>query len=256
MIDSLLSSIIKPSVELVAIPGFADPFSSLSHLVGAVIFLALSLSLLKRGAAAAKNDSFIEGKRRVLSLCIFAFAAVLLLCMSGVFHLLPSGTPARAVLRRLDHAAIFILIAGTYTPIHTILFRGGWRWGMLLLVWTIAVASVTLKTIFFANVPDWLGLTLYVGMGWIGLFSMIKLSSTRGIRFIRPLLAGGIVYTIGAIIELANMRPLIAGVFRAHEIFHVAVLGGLGLHWRFVSTIATTHIVEVPKPTSSTITTP
>lgn len=189
---------------------------------------------------AAKQDSPTEGKRRVFSLCVFAFAAVLLLSMSGAFHLLPSGTPERAVLRRLDHAAIFILIAGTYTPIHTILFRGGWRWGMLLLVWSLAVASVTLKTIFFASVPDWLGLTLYVGMGWIGLFSMIKLSSTRGVRFIFPLVAGGIVYTVGAIIELANIRPLVASVIRAHELFHVAVLGGLGLHWRFVTIIAST----------------
>lgn len=190
---------------------------------------------------AAKVDTLTEGKRRVLSLCIFAFSAVLLLSMSGVFHLLPSGTPARAVLRRLDHAAIFILIAGTYTPIHTILFRGGWRWGMLLLVWSIAVASVTLKTIFFASVPDWLGLTLYVGMGWIGLFSMIKLASTRGVRFIFPLVAGGIVYTVGAIIELANIRPLVASVIRAHELFHIAVLGGLALHWRFVTIIASTR---------------
>ncbi len=193
---------------------------------------------------AAKHDVPVEGKRRILSLCIFAFAAVLLLSMSGVFHLLPSGTPARGVLKRLDHAAIFVLIAGTYTPIHTILFRGGWRWGMLLLVWSIAVASVTLKTMYFARVPDWLGLSLYVGMGWIGLFSMVKLSRTRGIRFIRPMLAGGIVYTIGAIIEQANIRPLIASVFRAHELFHVAVLAGLGLHWRFVTTIAAARYAD------------
>ena len=138
----------------------------------------------------------------------------------------------------LDHAAIFILIAGTFTPVHGILFVGLWRWGMLSLIWAAAVTGITLKTIFFSSVSELLGLTFYLGLGWVGLVSTIVLWRRFSFPFIQPLLWGALAYTIGAILGFIREPILIPGVIGSHELFHIAVLIGIGYHWKFVHQIA------------------
>lgn len=229
--------------DLFAIPGFTDPVSSLSHLIGAGVFAILAVPLVHKGLRT--RDAAGRWNGRVLSLAIFAASAVLLLTLSGVFHLLDRGGTARDVLQRLDHAAIFVLIAGTCTPIHAIMFRGPTRWGALAAIWTVAAVGVTLKSIYFVSTPPALGLGLYLGMGWLGGLSIVALWRRRGLWFVMPLLLGGLAYTAGAAIEGAEPGPMIGGVIRAHEIFHIAVLVGLGPHWRFVWSIAGL-IVETP----------
>ncbi len=168
---------------------------------------------------------------------MFSFGAVLLLSLSGVYHLLePSG--AREVLRRLDHAAIFVLIACTFTPLHMIMFRGIGRWGVLLLVWTIAAVGISLKMVFFEQMPAGLGLAIYLAMGWIGLYSGVSLSRRYGFQFAQPILWGGLAYTIGGVISVLRWPVLIVDVVQSHELFHVAVLIGLAFHWAFIYTIA------------------
>lgn len=215
------------------VPGFSEPFNSWTHLLGAGVFLALSWPLLRRGG---------RDRTRVFTLAIFAFACVLVLSMSGVYHLLESNSSARAVLRRLDHAAIFTLIAGTFTPIHTIIFRGIWRWGMLLFIWVAAVTGIVLKTVFFDGVPPWLGVLLYVVLGWVGLVSAIKLMRSFGFRFIAPLAYGAVAYTVGAgllgLLSLLGGPMLIPGVIGRHELFHLTVLAGIAFHWQFIYRIA------------------
>src|SRR5258706_8954258 len=145
-----MSASVAPIV-LLSIPGFSEPFSSLSHLAGAVVFAWLGVSLVRRGQGNAG---------RMASLIVFALSCVLLLSMSGVYHLLsPSGVP-RYVLHRLDHAAIFLLIAGSFTPVPPIPFRGARRRGMLAIVRTMAVTALTLKTVHFHSMPRWLRLPL------------------------------------------------------------------------------------------------
>jgi channel protein (hemolysin III family) len=229
-----------------AIPGFADPFSSMSHLLACAVFAVLSVPLIRRGMRARDIGDPARHTGRVLSLVIFSVSAVLLLAMSGVFHLLEYGSPARAVLQRLDHAAIFLLIAGTFTPTHTIMFRGPGRWGILTLIWLIAIVGVTFKSIFFSQMPHTLGLAMYPGMGWIGLVSMVGLWRSRGFASIIPLLLGGLSYTVGALIDGAELRPLITGIVRAHELFHIAVIVGLGFHWRFIWGVAEMYPLEPP----------
>jgi channel protein (hemolysin III family) len=155
--------------------------------------------------------------------------------MSGVFHLLEPQGSARDVLQRLDHAGIFFLIAGSFTAVHGILFRGIWRWGMLLLIWAIAITSITLKTIYFHDLSEWLGLSLYLGMGWLGAITGVLLYRRFGFVFIKPLVYGALAYTAGAVIEFIRMPVLIPGVIGPHELFHIAVLIGLGYHFAFVS---------------------
>ena len=212
-------------MEIYPIPGFSEPFSCFTHLFATIVFIPWGWILIRRG----------RGSRvRVVSLTLFVFATLLMLSMSGVYHLLSPGGAGRAVLARLDHAAIFVLIAGTFTPPHCILFRGVMRWGMLLVIWSIAITAITLKSIFFADFPEWLGLCLYLGMGWMGVVSGWALLKRYGFKSIRMLLWGGIAYSVGAVFDFARAPILITGVVGPHELFHVAVLVGLVLHWRWI----------------------
>lgn len=215
--------------QLTAIPGFAEPVSSLTHLIGAGVFLVMSFFLIRRGAGDA---------RRVASLAIFSFGSVFLLSISGVYHLLDLTGSPRYVLQMLDHAAIFVLIACSFTPIHIILFRGWGCWAVLGVVWTYAATAITLKMLYFHSMPTALGLSLYLGMGWIGAYPGIALWRRFGFHFMEPILWGGVAYSIGAIMEFLHWPVLIPGVIQWHEVFHIAVLIGLGFHWAFVFAIA------------------
>lgn len=215
-----------------SIPGFSEPFSSLSHLLSAGFFSLSGLILLLRNRG---------HHGRLYSIAIFIFSVVLLLSMSGVFHLLEPGGDARSVLRRLDHAAIFILIAGSFTPMHIMLFKGWRRWSVLAIVWVIAITSISLKTVFFNDFPEWISLTLYLSMGWIGAVSAVLIFQLHGWRHIFPLVAGALAYTIGAALDFLNMPVLIEGVVGPHELFHIFVIFGIGFHWLQVVRIADDH---------------
>ncbi|VAW77001.1 COG1272: Predicted membrane protein hemolysin III homolog [hydrothermal vent metagenome] len=206
-----------------AIVGFTEPFSSITHLLAAIVFLIMAIFLIRRG----------RGKlSRMIFLSIFSFACFFQFSMSGVYHLLDIGT-ARDILQRLDHAAIFTLIAGSFTSIHGILFTGIRRWGILLLVWSIAIGGIILKSIFFTAVPEWLSLSLYLGLGWIGLASAIMLYQQYGLRYVTPLVFSGVAYTTGAVLEFLRAPILVTGIIGPHELFHIAVIVGVFLHWRF-----------------------
>lgn len=172
-----------------------------------------------------------------IAIAVFVFSAIFLLTMSGVFHLLEHESIARDVLQRLDHAGIFVLIAGTFTPIHIILFTGFWRWGFLLLIWVLAITGITLKTIFFNAFPEWLGLMFYLGLGWLGILSAFMTHSLHGIAITKPLFYGGLAYTVGACMEFLQWPVVIAGVIGPHELFHIAVLTGITWHWHFVKNV-------------------
>lgn len=221
----------------VPVLGFADPFSSLSHLLAAGIVLALGVAFLLRN----RSDF-----GHALGVTVFIIGAVFLLSMSGVYHLLEPGTGGRAVLQRLDHAAIFVLIAATFTPVHLVLFRGIARWGMLLLIWASAITGLTLKTVFFTQIPEALGLSLYLGLGWVGAVSAYLLYRRCGLRPLLPLVVGALAYTLGAVLELAGYPVLIPRVIGPHEIFHVLVLVGITAHWRFIRDIARDEPVHRP----------
>lgn len=211
--------------EIYPIAGFSEPFSSLSHLIAAGVFFVLGIWLMRRGRGHAG---------RVFALGIFSFSIIFLLAMSGVFHLLEPGSTGREVLQRLDHAGIFFLIAGTFTPIHGLLFTRTLRWGVLLLIWAIAITGITLKSIFFSDIAEWLGLSLYLGMGWIGAFTGILLYRRFHFQFIKYLIYGALAYTLGALIEFFRFPVLLQGVIGPHEIFHVFVLLGIIFHYAFV----------------------
>jgi channel protein (hemolysin III family) len=209
----------------IPIPGFSDPFSAITHLVAALVFFAFAFRLLLQARGSAV---------RVITISVYVFSVVFLLSMSGVFHLLDHGGAGRDVLQRLDHAGIFVLIAGTFTPVHGILFRGFWSWGFLLLIWVLAITGLTLTTIFFNDMAEWLGLVFYLGLGWLGIVSGYLTHRLHGFEVIKPLIYGALAYTVGAIMEFMRWPVIIEGVIGPHELFHIAVIAGVTWHWLFI----------------------
>lgn len=218
--------------SIISIPGFSEPFSSISHLVAAALFSFSGLLLLLRSHGC---------HGRLYSIGIFVFTVVFLLSMSGIFHLLEPGGEPRSIMRRLDHAAIFTLIAGTFTPIHVLLFSGWRRWSVLVVIWLFALAGIIVKTLYFDEVPEWVGLSLYLSMGWIGALSAILIYHLHGGRYLIPLVSGAVAYTVGAVLDFLRVPTLIEGVIGPHELFHVFVVLGIGFHWLLIARIAEDH---------------
>jgi channel protein (hemolysin III family) len=210
---------------IISIPGFADPVSCWTHLLGAVVALVAGVHLISKYRG--------QGLRRA-GLIIFVSGTVFMFSMSGIYHLLDHGGTPRMVLQRLDHAAIWLMIAGCFTPIHLFHFQGWARWGVLAFVWTAAVNGIVLKTVFFNELSDQAGIALYLGFGWIGLLSLILLIRRLGFRATLPMIYGGLAYTIGAGIMFADLPMGIPGVIGPHEIFHVSVLAGTAFIWQFI----------------------
>ena len=221
-----------------SISGFTDPFSSMVHYLAAFVFLVAGIRLLVKQT---------HSRSELYSVGVLVFSTVVMLSLSATYHLLDQGSTGRAVLQRLDHAAIFFLIAGTFTPVHTLLFQGFLRWGILLIIWILAICGIVFKSIFFNDMPEWLGLIFYLGMGWFGVFTGYLLTRRFDIHFITYLLWGAAAYTSGAVIEFMRAPVLVEGVIGPHEIFHIAVIIGVACHWQFI-------VVILRKNQSQTIT--
>ena len=209
-----------------SIPGFADPMSSLSHLVGTVLFFNAGVLLLWRTRLSPEN------RARNFWFCLqFVVASLFCLSMSFVYHMVPLGGTARAVMLRLDVAAIFVLIASTFTVIHGIAFRG-WRcWAIVGLLWGIAAVGIPLRMVFFDSVSHVAGNGIFLLMGWVGVLSAWLVWRAYGWRYLGPVVLGGICYTIGAVVNAANWPVIIDRVWGPHETFHLFVLAGLAVHW-------------------------
>jgi len=211
-----------PAMNIVAIPGFTEPFSSFTHLFSTLFFFVAAFFLVYRGRG---------NLGRQASLVIYSFGLVFVFSMSGVYHLLDEGRVSRYVLKVLDHAAIWTMIAGTFTPLHIILFRGLKRWIVLILVWIMAIVGLVLTTVFFQSVPEWLTLAFYISVGWMGLFTFLSIKSEYPNWRNKLLLWGGVAYTIGGVLEFCRWPVVWAGVVGPHELFHIFVMIGAGIHW-------------------------
>ncbi len=223
-------------IDALAIPGFREPLSCFTHLIGAVVFAILGVCLVKKGRG---------NWARTVSLTIMASTAFFQLSMSAGYHMLAPGA-ARHILRQLDIAGVFALIAGTATPVHIILFRGFHCWGSLVLVWSAAVLGILLRVVYADSVPWGLESTEFLVLGWGGSISAVKLWRQFGFSFIEPLVWGGVSYTLGVVLLTLRWPVLLPGVVGPHELWHAAVLIGLGLHWSFVFQFASGS--PMPRP--------
>ncbi len=218
-----------------SLPGFHQPLSSMSHFAGAVVLGWLAYYLLQP----------LWGRwGQFASVLIFVFSAVGLLAVSGTYHMFVHGSLPREIMLRIDHVAIFLLIAGTFTPFHTLMFRG-WRcWGVLSLVWSIAIVGSVLRVVFLNEVSPLANALVYLGMGWIGgLTAWLIWKSGRG-DMVFPVIMGGVCYSMGAISDTLGWPTLIPGIWGPHETLHFAVLAGLAFHWSVIGKMIESYLNE------------
>jgi channel protein (hemolysin III family) len=222
-----------------AIPGFCQPVSSLSHLVAAVIALLAGVPLVRRARGC---------RHRVFAVSVYVSCVVATLAISGVYHSFERGCSARIVMKRMDYFAIWLLIAGTFTAVHGIMFSGKWRRGILTFIWSYVALAILLQVLWFRVFSGIPGLVLYLGLGWVGLFSIIKLGQRLGFAAVRPLWFAGIAYSAGAILEATGHPVLVHGWVGPHEVFHVAVIAGVAVHWFFIRRLLMVHAPPLPFP--------
>ncbi|MFT5058582.1 MAG: channel protein (hemolysin III family), partial [Planctomycetota bacterium] len=158
----------------------------MSHLLGALVFLIFGIKLLLRARGS---------KARVAYFAVYVFSGVFLLSMSGVYHMLADGTAGRNVLGRLDYAAIFVLIAGTHTPVQGLFFRGVGRWLPIFLMWAAVATGVTLFSVFYHDLPLGLGHSIFLGLGWLAGLSGFVVWRRVGTAELSLLIGGGVAYS-------------------------------------------------------------
>lgn len=202
-----------------------DPISSYSHFIGAGLSLVGLFGMALR---------FIVEDRTlvtVLSSLLFCISLIALYSASGIYHFSQAGAKAIRILRKLDHAMIYVLIAGSYTPILLFILPLEKGIPFTMMIWAVALAGILFK-LCWINAPRWLGTLLYLAMGWAILIDPGALTNLSGPALFL-LAAGGIFYTIGGTIYLFKY-PNLSPSFGFHEIFHIFVVLGSICHYFMV----------------------
>lgn len=206
---------------------FREPFSGFSHMIGAIISL-LGLCFLLSVQLYTNNYNLYT----LISTVIFGISLILLYTASSVYHLTIAKESIINILRKIDHAMIFVLIAGTYTPICLVLLETPIKYYMLSLIWGIAIVGILFK-VYWIDCPSWLSSAIYIVMGWMAIFILNPLSKVISGKGLLILVLGGVLYTIGGVIYCLERKGK-HRTFGAHEIFHIFVLLGSITHYYFI----------------------
>ncbi len=202
-----------------------EPGSAITHFIGWLMAVFAALPLLIRAAQA-------PDRIHLVCLTVYIVSMILLYAASTIYHTLDISPRVNQILRKLDHMMIFILIAGTYTPVCVIVIGGQAGLGLLCLIWAIAIVGILIKA-FWINCPKWFSSVLYIGMGWVCVLSFTSLINNLSPAAFGWLLAGGIIYTIGGVIYALKLPIFNARHknFGSHEIFHLFVMAGSFCHF-------------------------
>jgi hemolysin III len=198
-----------------------EPVNGLTHLGGAIAALFGQIALLIVGWSSTA---------KVVSLLVYGLSLIALFSASATYHLTKAKPAILQTLRKLDHSAIYLLIAGTYTPFCINAFTGFFRWGLLAIIWTIALAGIVVK-IFYVKAPRWLNAAVYVVMGWLCISAVGQMPATLAVSTMVWLITGGVVYTLGAFIYSTKIFNFVPGKFGFHEVWHIFVLLGALAHF-------------------------
>ncbi|MCD8225376.1 MAG: hemolysin III family protein [Clostridiales bacterium] len=202
-----------------------DPGSAITHFVAMLAALTAATPLLYKA-------SKTSGSTHIMAVSVFIISMVLLYAASTVYHTLDISPRVNQLLRKIDHMMIFILIAGTYTPVCLIVLGDRTGAALLVLVWIIALAGITVNALWI-TCPRWFSSLIYIALGWLCLLAFRKIVAALPTRAFGWLLAGGVIYTVGGIIYAIKL-PLFHRHFKyfgAHELFHLFVMGGSLCHY-------------------------
>lgn len=200
-----------------------EPVNTWTHFIG--IFLSIAgLTTMVVSAAMDQNPISLAGG------IIFGLSMILLYTASTVYHWYNGSPKVILKLKKIDHAMIFVLIAGTYTPICLIALGGKLGTYLLVGIWGLALIGIVTKMLFI-HMPRILSAGIYLFMGWISVAFIYPLSKTLDLAGFFWLVAGGLLYTIGAIFYASKSERIKIGVFGFHEIFHLFIMAGTAAHF-------------------------
>ena len=202
-----------------------DPGSALTHFIAMILAAIAAFPLITKAI-------HLSGRFTASAMAVFIISMILLYAASTIYHTLDISEHVNKMLKKIDHMMIFVLIAGTYTPVCLIVLGNSVGYRLLALVWFIAIVGIIINALWI-NCPKWFSSMIYIAMGWVCLTAIktIIASLTPGAFY--WLLAGGIIYTIGGIIYALKL-PLFNARFKhfgSHEIFHLFVMGGSFCHY-------------------------
>ena len=198
-----------------------EPVNSLTHWAGAFLALIGLIALLIVGwGTPAKVVSFV----------VYGVSLILLFSASATYHMVRVKDKALEVFRKFDHSAIYLLIAGTYTPFCVNAFSGFWKWGLLSIVWSLALIGIIVK-VFIIRAPRWLNAGIYLVMGWLCIGAMGQMLAVLPVWVLSWLIAGGVIYTLGAIVYITKIFNFVPGVFGFHEVWHIFVMLAAAAHF-------------------------
>lgn len=202
-----------------------EPGSAITHFIGWLMAVTAATPLLMKAKPGANT----------IAMAIFAGSMILLYGASTLYHSVTVSDKILKIFRKIDHIMIFVLIAGSYTPVCLIVLGGKTGYSLLALVWSVAIIGITVKA-FWITCPKWFSSIIYISMGWLCLFVFGNLWDTLPHAAFGWLLAGGIIYTIGGIIYALKL-PVFNSLhkyFGSHEIFHLFVMAGSICHFIFM----------------------
>lgn len=202
-----------------------DPGSAITHFIAMVLAILAATPLL----AKAYRDT---GWLTAAALAVFIVSMILLYAASTIYHWLDISPAVNRILRKIDHMMIFILIAGTYTPVCLVSLGDRTGWMLLILVWSIALAGILIKACWI-TCPKWFSSMLYISMGWVCVLAFSRIVQALPKAAFVWLLAGGLIYTAGGVIYALKL-PIFNSRHRnfgSHEIFHLFVMAGSFCHY-------------------------
>jgi hemolysin III len=209
-----------------------NPISGITHFIGFLLSIAALFILM--ACASTEGTPW-----RIISFAIFGASLILLYGASSLYHLLPLSPRGITIMRRIDHIMIFILIAGTYTPVCLVALQGTLGWSLFGIIWGIAIGGIFIA-LFWINAPRWLSTSIYLIMGWLIIIAFYPLTQAIPFGGIVWFVLGGLCYSIGAIIYAIKRPNPIPDFFGFHEIWHLLVMAGSFCHfWAMLKYVLT-----------------
>jgi hemolysin III len=199
--------------------GFVHGAAAIAALVGLIVLLALNPG----------------GLGLTVSLAVYAGSLVVMFTVSSLYHSIPWSEPWKRRMQRLDHSAIFLVVAGTFTPFAQVALEGAWKTAMLISVWAAAGVGIIIKMVE-RRVRLSISVTIQSAMGWATLISMWQIAHRLGVDTVVLIAVGGVIYTAGMIMFLTKRPRLSPRIFSAHELFHVMVVAASSVHFYAVIT--------------------